>query len=203
MLAAKRTAPSDGLAAALLDAQRRGEISEGEMLATVTLLYCLGHMDAGYIVAAGLNLLAELPDVYDEFRNNPSARDAIINEIIRYDPAELSVYRTNTEDLVIGSVNIPAGSSIRYLIGAANRDPDVYNSPQMFDHHRPAEQSRNMSFGLGVHGCIGQAFSRAQARTIFEVVAERFSKIALVEPVVMANNDFSRHFKKLSLRLTR
>jgi cytochrome P450 len=203
LIEAKRTTPGDGLADALLEAQSRGEISESEMQATILMLYSLGHMDVGYIVAAGLSILAQLPDVYDVFRSQPDVRDAIINEIVRYDPPELSFYRVTTDDVTIRGTEIPAGSTIRYLLAAANRDPETFTDAQRFDHRRPMGQSRNLSFGMGVHSCVGQVISRAEARTVLEVVASRFRRIELAEPVEMDNTDFSRHFTKLTLRLTR
>lgn len=198
----KRKTRGDGLADALLDAQQRGEISEQEMQATTLLLYGLGHMDVGYIVAAGLSVLAQLPGVYEQFRTQPDARDAIINEIVRYDPPELSFYRVTTEVVTIRGTEIPTGSTIRFLLAAANRDPEFFSNAQRFDPTRPVEQGRNLSFGMGVHSCVGQVISRAEARTIFEVVAARFRFIELAEPVEMDNTDFSRHFTKLTLRLT-
>lgn len=201
MLDAKRRERGNGLADALLDAAARGDISEDEAEATTLLLYSLGHMDVGYAVAAGLHVFAQLPEVWNDFRHNPSTRDAIVNEIIRYDPPELSFYRAPTEDVTIGDTNIPAGSTIRFVIAAANRDPAVFTDPQMFDYDRPIEQSRNLSFGLGVHSCVGQVISRAEARTVFEVLASRFRRIELAGTVTMENTDFSRHFKSLPLRL--
>jgi cytochrome P450 len=201
ILEVKRRTPGDGLADALLAAAARGDISEDEAQATTLLLYSLGHMDVGYAIAAGLHLFAQLPDVWNDFRHNPAIRDAIVNEIIRYDPPELSFYRVSTEDVTIQGVNIPAGSTIRFVIAAANRDPDIFTKPQIFDHCRPTEQSRNLSFGLGVHSCVGQVLSRAEARTVFEVLASRFRRIELAGPVTMENTDFSRHFKTLPLQL--
>lgn len=203
LIEAKRKTPGDGLADALVAAQMRGDMSEDEMRATILMLYSLGHMDVGYIIAAGLSILAQLPDVYDAYRNRPEVRDAIVNEIVRYDPPELSFYRVTTEDLTIRGTDIPAGSTIRYLLAAANRDPEVFTDAQRFDYLRPAEQSRNLSFGMGVHSCVGQVISRAEAKAVFEVVAARCRRIALAEPVEMDNTDFSRHFTKLKLRLVR
>ncbi|WP_396910531.1 cytochrome P450 [Mycolicibacterium sp.] len=202
LIEAKRTVPGDGLVDALLSAQSRGEISEREMQATILMLYGLGHMDVGYIVAAGLSILAQLPDVYDAFRSRPELRDAIVNEIVRYDPPELSFYRVTTADVTIRGTDIPAGSTIRYLLAAANRDPEIFTDAQRFDYTRPTEQSRNLSFGMGVHSCVGQVISRAEARAVFEVVASRFRRIELAESPEMDNTDFSRHFTKLTLRLT-
>lgn len=198
---AKRTTPGGGLADSLLEAERNGVISEEERRATTLLLYSLGHMDVGYAIASGLNIFAELPHVFDDYRNMPEMRDAIINEMIRYDPPELTFYRTTMEDITIRGIDIPAGSTIRFLLAAANRDPAIFDAPQQFDHHRPTGQSQIMSFGMGTHGCIGQRLARGQARTIFDVLAERYVRLELLAPVEMQNTDFSRHFTKLSLRL--
>jgi cytochrome P450 len=201
MLDAKRDAAGDGLADALWLAHARGDMSESEVRATVLLLYALGHMDVGYSIAAGLHIFAHLPKVFAEFRENEAARDAIINEIVRYDPPELNFYRVPNEDITIRGVDIPAGSTVRFVIAAANRDPAVFTNAQSFDHRRPPEQGRNMSFGLGLHSCAGQVISRAEARAVFDVLARRFRRIELAGPVIMENTDFSRHFKKLPLRL--
>lgn len=198
---AKRKSPGDGLADALLEAHHNGEISEAERRATTLLLYSLGHMDVGYGIASGLNFFAELPEVFDEYRAEPELRDAIINEVIRYDPPELSFYRTPLEDVTIRGVEIPAGSSIRFVLAAANRDPDAFDNPHTFDHRRSQTRSQMLSFGMGVHGCLGQRLARSEARVIFDTMAERYRRLELLEPVEMDNTDFSRHFTKLRLRL--
>ena len=200
-LAKARARPGDSLVHALIEAQSRGEMSEAELRATVLVLYGLGHMDVGYIIASGLVVFAERPEVFQLFRTDPEMRYAIINEIVRLDPPELSFYRTTLEPVQIRGVDIPAGATVRFMIGAANRDSDVFPNPHDFDPRRPGEQSRHLSFGTGPHSCVGQVISRAEAMTVFEVLAERYSRIELVEPVVMKNNDFSRHFQRLSLRL--
>lgn len=197
----KRNSPGDGLADSLLEAERNGEISEAERNATTLLLYSLGHMDVGYAIASGLNFFAELPEVFDEYRANPDVRDAIINEIIRYDPPELSFYRTVLEDISIRGVDIPAGSIVRFMLAAANRDPEAFDDPQMFDHHRSTTRSQILSFGYGTHGCIGQRLSRSQARVVYDTLADRYRRLELLAPVEMDNTDFSRHFTKIQLRL--
>ncbi len=201
LLADKRAHPGDGLADALLAAADRGEMSDEEMLATVLIFYGLGHLDVGYVIASGLHVFATKPDVYQAFREESSIRDAVVNEIIRYDPPELSFYRTTLEDITIRGVDIAAGSTIRFMIGAANRDPDYFDQPQVFDIHRPPEHSRNLSFGLGPHSCAGQVISRAETLAVLSTIADRYREIELAEPVAMDNTDFSRHFTRLALRL--
>ncbi|WP_053386676.1 cytochrome P450 [Leucobacter japonicus] len=193
---------SEGLMAALQDAAREGSLSLEEARATLIMLYSLGHMDVGYLIAAGLRTFAELPEVYQAYRENEDLRDAIINEVVRFDLPELSFYRTTLEDVTIRGVDIPADSRIRFMIGAANRDPDAFDDPHRFDFRRPQDRSRNLSFGLGPHTCAGQGYARAQARAIFDVVAERVQHIELAGAFEMDNTDFSRHYVTLPLRLS-
>lgn len=202
MLADKRANPGDGLADALIAAQERGEITEGEAIATITTFFALGHMDSGYLVASGLEQFARRPEVFDAYKQNPESRQAIINEMVRLDPPELSFVRYPTEDIEIRGVQIPAGSPIRFMIGAANRDPDVFENPDDFDFRRPPEASRNLSFGIGIHSCAGQVISRGEAEAIFTEIADRYERIELAGPVEIAHNDFARFYKRLPLRLT-
>jgi cytochrome P450 len=196
----KRTTPGDGLADALLGAAAAGEIAAEEARATILMFYMLGHMDVGYSIASGLELFARRPDVFDAYRAEPDGRQAIINEIIRIDPPELSLVRYPTEDVEIHGVPIAAGSSVRFMIAAANRDPDVFENPDEFDHHRPPEASRSLSFGLGIHSCAGQVVARAETAAIFDTIAERYARIELASQPEMENNDFARFYKQLPLK---
>lgn len=198
-IAAQRLQPGSGLIAELLEAERNGTMSAEEVRGTSLVLLGLGHMDVGYLVASGLRVFCELPEVYRDYKENEGNRDAIINEIVRMDPPELSFYRTTLEDISVRGVEIPSGSKIRFMIAAANRDPEIFEHPDVFDAERPPEKSRNLSFGLGTHTCVGQGLARAEARTIFDVVASRFDTLQLVEPFEMDNSDFSRHFTKLNI----
>ena len=95
----RRNNPGDGLLDALIAAQDRGELTPEQMHATALMFYGLGHMDVGYIIASGLELFARNPEVFTQFRDDPAKRDAILNEIVRLDPPELSFYRTTLSDL--------------------------------------------------------------------------------------------------------
>lgn len=202
MLADAGSVRADGMARALLGARDRGEMTAQQALATITTFYALGHMDVGYIVAAGLDQFAERPEVFRAYKNHPELRAAIVNEIVRFDPPELSFVRYPTEDIEIRGVKITAGTPIRFMIGAANRDPDVFTEPDEFDYTRPPEASRNLSFGIGVHGCAGQVISRAQAEAVFTAVAQRFDHIEPAGEPVRANHDFARFYWTLPLRLS-
>lgn len=200
-LADRQNNPSDGLMDALMALEQNGDFSHTEMRSTLLLLYALGHMDVGYFITAGLRVFAELPEVFSTYKQNVDLRDSIINEIVRFDTPEPNFYRTTTEDLSIRGVDIKAGSTIRFLLGAANKDPEIFEDPHTFKVDRPLDH-KVMSFGTGIHTCPGQAYSRAQARVIYDILANRYSSISLREPFEMDNTDFSRHFLNLPLTLS-
>ncbi|MEV8569733.1 cytochrome P450 [Streptomyces sp. NPDC051322] len=202
MLADAGSVDGNAMARALLEACEAGEMTAQQSMATITVFYGLGHMDVGYLVAAGLDQFAQRPEVFRAYKQRPELRAAIINEIVRFDPPELSVVRYPTEDVEIRGMRIPAGTPIRFMIAAANRDPDVFHEPDTFDYTRSPNASRNLSFGLGAHSCAGQVISRAEAEAVYTEVARRFDHIERGGEPVRANNDFARFYWSLPLRLS-
>ncbi|KAA9165521.1 cytochrome P450 [Amycolatopsis acidicola] len=199
----KRANPGDGLLDSLLAAQDRGEMSASEVLMTTLFFYVVGHMDAGYLMASGLHLFTRRPELFERFRADPGVREAMVIELARYDAPEPVITRTTTEDLVIRGVHVPAGRSLRLMTGAANHDPDVFDNPDEFDFTRPPEQSRNLTFSFGNHGCQGRLLAEAEIRVVWERIAARYSRIELAAEPVLRNTDASRHYYELPLRLHR
>ncbi|MEV8569587.1 cytochrome P450 [Streptomyces sp. NPDC051322] len=202
MLADVRSVDDSGMARALLTASEAGQLTPQQALATITVFYGLGHMDVGYLVAAGLDQFAQRPEVFHAYKHNPELRGAIVDEIVRIDPPELSVVRYPTEDVEIRGVHIPASTPIRFMIAAANRDPEVFIDPDTFDYTRSPEAGRNLSFGLGAHSCAGQVISRAEAEAVYTEVATRFDHVERAGEPVRANHDFARFYWSLPLRLS-
>lgn len=199
----KRAKPGDGLLDSLLSAQDRGEMSEAETFATTLFFYVVGHMDATYLIASGLHLFCRKPELFDAFRANPDRHEAFVTELVRFDAPEPLITRVTTEDLVIRGVKIPADSRLRLMLGAANHDPEVFDEPDEFDFTRPPDQTRNLTFSFGSHGCQGRLLAEAEIRVVFERIAARYSRIELAAPPVIKNTDASRHYHTLPLRLHR
>ncbi|MBU8808258.1 cytochrome P450 [Mycolicibacterium goodii] len=196
-----RANPGDGLLDHLLALQDSGEMTEAEVFATTLFFYFVGHMDASYLISSGLHLFTRRQDIFDAFRHEPEVRQAIVTELVRYDAPEPVITRTTTEDLVIRGVHVPAGSRLRLVMGAANRDPDVFDSPHEFDFRRPPEQSRNLTFSFGSHSCQGRLLAEAEVRVVWERIAARYSRVELAGEPVIKNTDASRHYYSLPLRL--
>lgn len=197
----KRANPGDGLLDDILRMQDCGELSRDEAFAIALFFFTVGHMDASYLMSSGLHLFTKRPEIFDVFRADPDARDAIVNELVRYDAPEPVIVRYATEELTIRGVHIPAGSWLRLMLGAANHDPDIYDNPDEFDYTRPPEQSRNMTFAFGSHTCQGKLLALGEIRVLWEKIGARYSRVELASEPVIKNTDASRHYYTLPLRL--
>ncbi len=197
----KRANPGDGLLDELLRLEDTGEMTKEEVFATTLFFWQVPHMDASYLASSGLHMFVRRPELFDTFRANPALRDAMVTELVRYDAPEPVITRATTEDLTIRGVHVPAGSSLRLVLGAANRDPDVFDNPHEFDYTRPPEQSRSLTFSFGSHSCQGKLLAQSQIRVIWERIAARYSRVELDSEPVIKNTDASRHYYTLPLRL--
>lgn len=202
MIDDKRAHPGEGMVDALLAAADRGEMTERAVLETVAVFWASGGSNPAYLVVTGLEEFARHPEVFRTFKQDPSTRAAIINEIARLHPPELSFPRFPTEDVEIRGVPIAAGSQVRFMIGAANRDPEIFDNPDDFDYRRPPEASRNLTFGIGPHSCAGQVISRAEAEAIFTAVAERYDHVELVGEAETLFTDRARFFVHRPIKLS-
>jgi cytochrome P450/flavodoxin len=197
----KELNPGNGLADELIAASKRGEITERQVLENMVLFYMSGAPNPAYLVGAGFELFAAHPDVLLDYRDKPETRERIVNEIARLNPVELLLTRFPTEDVEIAGTIIPTGATIKFPIGAVNRDPAVFDNPHEFDYTRPLETSRNLTFGLGTHSCAGQLIARAEIDVIFTMTAERFTNVTLTEPPTRVITDRLVAYDKMPITL--
>lgn len=199
MIEEKKKNPGDGLLDAMLALESTGDMSPEEVIQTLVLFYFSGAPNPAYVLASILEHFAREPHLFDLYRNEPESRHAMINEFIRLNPPEQSFTRYPTEEVEIRGVKIPAGSCIRFMTAAVNRDEAVFKRPNQFDHTRPQEASQHVSFGIGVHACAGQVISRAEIEASLNVIAEHFSSIELAEEPVTLHDDRIRNYLTLPL----
>ena len=203
LIAQKRANPGDGmLLDKLIEATDAGELSERELKESVQILWGSAAHNPGQVMAAALSDLASLPWVFDSYRSQPDRRDDIISEMIRRALPEVAVDRFATEPLQIRGVDVAVGTRVRFLLGAALRDPEVFANPDEFDYNRPPSASMALAFGLGTHHCAGQALARAEARAVLDVLADRFSKVELVGEPVWVLTPRHRNCEGLTVRLS-
>jgi cytochrome P450 len=153
-------------------------------------------------MASALADLAAYPEAWKEYRENPDARTAIINEAFRRALPEVLVDRYTTEPYEIRGVQIPASTQVRFILGAAVRDPEVFRDPDGFDWTRPPAASMAIAFGAGTHSCCGQGVARVEMRAVLDVLAERVEKIEVIGEPEWVFSDRHRNCEGLTVRLS-
>jgi cytochrome P450 len=199
LVAFKRKNPGNSLLDAFLAAQGAGEMSEAEIMATVTLFYAVGHLDNSFLIQNGIKLLAEMPQERELFRSSPEIRNDMISEMLRIDTPEQFVTRVALEDIDISGETLPAGGIVLGLIGSANMDDKVFANPEKFDFTRPDLTRLQMAFGAGQHGCHGQLLARAQAECAIGALVERFPDYRVSGPVTHEHTEFIRNISMLPI----
>ena len=176
-LEAKRRDPKDDLISALLSAQERDRLTDDEILGTVLIVMGAGHETTTNLVGNGVLALLRHPDQLARLRAEPARIDAAVEEILRFDSPVQATSRVPTEDVEIHGARFAKGAEIGLLIGAANRDPAVFAEPDRFDIARA--DNRHLSFGLGIHFCLGAGLARLEGQVALGSLASRAPALAL------------------------
>ncbi|MFI0409342.1 cytochrome P450 [Actinomadura sp. 3N508] len=179
----RRKHPEDDLVSTLLEAEDDGErLSHRELMSLVQFLFGAGFESTTNLIGNGLLALLRHPGEMDALRRDPELAAGAVEELLRYDASVQLSPRTARGDLRLGDVTIPAGESIVALLGAANRDPSRYPDPDRLDVRRP--DVKPVSFGGGIHFCLGAALARLEGRLAVQGLVRKFSRIELAaEPV--------------------
>ncbi|MFF7737511.1 cytochrome P450 [Streptomyces sp. NPDC007984] len=180
LIAERRKKPADDLVSVLLAAEDDGErLTHPELMSLAQFLFGAGFESTTNLIGNGLLALLRNPDQMLALRREPGLVSGAVEELLRYDASVQLSPRTAREDLRLGDVVIPAGESIVTLLGAANRDPSRYREPDRLDVHRTDVQP--VSFGGGIHFCLGAALARLEGRLAFQGLMRKFSRIELTE----------------------
>ncbi len=185
----RRSDPQDDLITRLIEAEEEGEkLSRDELVATCILLLNAGHEATVHSLGNGVKTLLQLGL---DPRNCDI--DELVEEILRYDPPLHMFTRYAYEDVEIYGHRFKRGDEVALLLGAANRDPSVWNEPDVFDPTRPVVT--NTSFGGGLHFCVGAPLARLEMRLALKVLFQRCPNIRLsAEP----NYSNTYHFRGLT-----
>jgi cytochrome P450 len=181
-LVARRAAqPRDDFTSDLLLA-RDGDLpalTHQEVTQIVFELLFAGHeTTTGLIGNATRRLLSER-HAWEEICGDPVLIPNAIEEVLRFDSSVIAWRRQTTEAVAIGGVPVPAHANLLLLLGSANRDPAVFADPERFDIHRP-NAKEHLSFGSGVHFCLGAPLARLETRVVLEELSARLPSLRLV-----------------------
>lgn len=198
----KRKTPGDGLLDEMIRINDEGGLTDRELKESLQILWGSAAHNPGFVMASALADMAAYPEAWAAYRAEPEARTGIINEAFRRALPEVLVDRYTTEPYEIRGVTIPANRMVRFLLGAAVRDPEVFRDPDGFDWTRPATASMAIAFGAGTHACCGQAVARVEMRAVLDVLAERAERIEIVGEPDWVYSDRHRNCEGLTVRLS-
>ena len=142
---------------------------------TVILLFGAGFETTTNLIGNGLLALLDHPDQLQRVRDDRSRLGSAVEELLRWDSPVQVDGRQAFTDMDVHGVPVAAGDEVVTLLGAANRDPRVYADPNRFDVGRGAAQL--MSFGGGIHFCLGAPLARAEGRVVLDQLLDRFPVI--------------------------
>ncbi|MEU4028450.1 cytochrome P450 family protein [Streptomyces anulatus] len=179
LIASKRLRPGDSLLDRLI-AARDGEdrLDEEELVSLAVLLLVAGHETTTHFLGNAALALLRHPAAAERLRADPDALPHALDELLRFDaPVSTSTFRFTTETLTLGETEIPAGVPVLVALGAANRDPERFPAPDRLDLDR--EATGHLSFGHGIHRCVGAPLAKAEAEIALRAVLVRFPDIRL------------------------
>ena len=179
LVAERRAHPQDDLLSRLILAEEEGErLSEYELISTAILLFAAGFETTTHLIGNGLLALVQNPDQLTRLRDDRTLLRPAVEELLRYDSPVQITARTTYEDVRIGDEVIEAENTVLALIGAANRVPAKFSDPDRLDVGRT--EAPPMSFGSGIHHCLGAALARLEAQVVLDRLLDRFGTVELV-----------------------
>ena len=176
-----------------------GELSEEEAGMLVRSFLSAGIDTTVYGLGNALYCLARYPEQWTILRNNPNLIRGAFEEVLRFEAPVQTFFRTTARSVDVGDVRLGDGEKVLLFLAAANRDPRRWDRPDTFDVSRRA--AGHMTFGTGIHGCVGQAIARLETEAILTALASRVVSFELTgEPQRRLNNTL-RGFDTLPLRV--
>src|SRR5262249_28635999 len=202
----RRASPGDDFMSQLASVRfPDGELPEVmDVVRLASVIFAAGQETTARLLLSGMRVLCEQPTVAEQLRSDPGAIPNFVEECLRLEGPIKGSFRLALHDARLAGVHIPAGSVTMAVIGAANRDPRVFEDPDRFDATR-SNARRNIAFGHGEHFCIGASLARAEARISFERLVARLDDLRLVDPgalsyvesfIIRGLNDLPLRFRR-------
>ena len=177
LIAEKRRRPADDVLSQLVHGGDGDPLDDGEIAGMASLLFGAGFETTTNLIGNGLWGLLQHAGETKKLRGDPALFADLPDELLRYDGTAQAAVRYTLDDVEVGGVKIPAGESVLALLGAGNHDPAEFARPDAVDVTRP--RFRPLSFGGGIHFCLGAALARAELEITFRALLDRFDRIEL------------------------
>lgn len=186
VIEARRSAPGDDLLSALLAVEDAGDtLSPAELISFVVLLYVAGHETTVNLIGNGTLALLRHPDQLDRWRRDRSLDATAVDELLRFDgpvqhTVRVAMQPMSFDDATGGTVVVEPGHTILTVLGAANRDPAMFDDPHTLRLDRP-NAGRHMAFAAGIHYCLGASLAKLEATVAITRLIRRFDRIELAD----------------------
>ena len=167
------TGDEDVLSALVM--QEEDSLTEDEMLSTMVSLFVAGHETTTHLLGNGWYALLNRPEWISKMRHESSLIPMVVEEIARFDGSVPRSWRLTKTETEIRDVKIPAGDLVLPMLAAANRDEEVFESPNNFNPLR--DSKKHLAYGKGVHVCLGAPLARIEAQEVISLILEQFQSI--------------------------
>lgn len=174
LIGERRQSPTDDVLSSLVHARDDGQrLSEEELLDFAMILLTVGHQSTANSLGTALFTLLHHPDQLKLVRDRPELIPGVVEELLRFNPFVFTgtQLRVATEDLTIGEVSIKAGEAVIASLGSANHDEAVFPDAGRFDVQR--SPNVHLSFGYGIHHCLGAQLARLEMQIALRTLIER------------------------------
>jgi cytochrome P450 len=192
--------PGNDLISMLAHGDATRNMDKMEYLGNLILLIVGGNDTTRNSISGGVLALNENPDEYDKLRANPSLIPSMVPEIIRWQTPLAHMRRSALCDAELGGKHIRKGDRVVMWYVSGNRDPDAIENPDSFiiDRARPRQ---HLSFGFGIHRCVGNRLAEMQLRIVWEEILKRFSFVEVVGEPVRVLSSFVKGYSELPVKL--
>ena len=181
IIAERRIEPRDDILSALANAEDAGErLSEREMLNLLRLILIAGNETTTNLIGNSVLALLRDPGELQRLRDDPGLIPSAVEELMRFDSPVQTDFRRVLEDCEVNGYPLKKRDNIAVLLGAGNRNPGAFPDPDRLDVGRAG--AAHLSFGRGIHHCLGAPLARLEARIALEMLLERFRHMRLLDP---------------------
>ncbi len=180
----------------LCKAFKKGELSKQEAIGTLIILFGAGGESTSALIGSAIFYFSNFPELQKELRENKNLISVYIEEVARLQPPFKFHYRSVISNCSLGGYEIFANEKLLLSWDSANRDDAMFENPDIFSLHRKHPQ-RHMSFGRGIHFCLGSLLARLEARLVLEELIEKTSNITVSETPTYLKSIFVRRLTSL------
>jgi len=199
LTASRREHPTDDLASAIANGLIDGEpLSDVDTASYYVIVASAGHDTTKDAISGGMRALIDNPGELQRLRDDPSLMPTAVEEMIRWSTPVKEFMRTAAADTTIRGVNIAAGESVYLAYVSGNRDEEVFTDPFRFDVGR--DPNKHVSFGYGVHFCLGAALARMEMNSLFTELIPRLESVELAGAPELSATTFVGGLKHLPIR---